>query len=248
LAFPETRKNMIEQQLCYGDKKIPYKILFSPKQHSKLAIHIYPNGQVTVNSPQNTSLSDIKTAVYKRANWIDKHINNIGDQNYFVLPREYISGESHFYIGRRYLLKLKKGSTSVKLTRGQIQINTNKNNSEDVKALLRDWYIEHAECFFQKRLTEICSEMRWIKQVPEWKLRVMKKQWGSCSPKGVLSLNPHLIKAPRQCIDYVIIHELCHLKIHNHSNAYYKLLTKTLPEWEATKNRLDGMAELILNN
>ncbi len=239
---------MVEQQLCYDDRTIPYQVFFSPKRHSRIAIHIYPDGLVHVSSPINTSLSDIKTAVYKRANWIAKHINNIGHQNYFVLPREYISGENHFYIGRRYLLKVTKGKASVKLTRGQIQISTNENNSENIKALLWDWYIEHAQHFFQKRLTEICTDIRWLREVPEWKFRVMKKQWGSCSPKGIINLNPHLIKAPRECIDYVIIHELCHLKIHNHSKAYYKLLNKTLPEWEAIKSRLDGMSELILND
>jgi len=239
---------MIEQQLSYGDKQIPYKIFFSPNRNSKISIHIYPNGLVHVKSPLNTPLSDIKTAVYKRAQWINKHIKNVDHQNYFVLPREYISGESHFYIGRRFLLKIKKGSTSVKLTRGQIQISTNEKNTKNVKALLWDWYVEHAERFFQKRLAEICTDIRWLKEVPEWKLRIMKKQWGSCSPKGIISLNPHLVKAPRECIDYVIIHELCHLKIHNHSKAYYKLLSKTFPEWETIKNRLDGMSEIILNS
>ena len=75
----------------------------------------------------------------------------------------------------------------------------------------------------------------------------MQKQWGSCSPAGVILLNPHLVKAPRDCIDYVISHELCHLREHNHSPRYYRLLAKIIPSWEAMKARLDGMAELLLN-
>ncbi len=75
----------------------------------------------------------------------------------------------------------------------------------------------------------------------------MKTQWGSCSPAGTILLNPHLVKAPRECIDYVISHELCHLKEHNHSPRYYRLLAKIMPSWEAVKTRLDGMAELLLN-
>lgn len=239
---------MIEQILHYGERQIPYKVFFSPKRNLKIAIHVYPNGLVQVDSPPSTPLTEVNVAVHKRARWITNHIDNINQHCYYALPREYVSGESHFYIGRRYLLKVRKGKPCVKLTRGQIQINTRNRNPKTIKALLWDWYIEHAERFFQKRLIEICEDIRWLKQPPEWKLRVMNKQWGSCSPKGVLSLNPHLIKAPRQCIDYVIIHELCHLKIHNHSKAYYKLLSKTLPEWEVIKVRLDGMSELILNN
>jgi len=75
----------------------------------------------------------------------------------------------------------------------------------------------------------------------------MRTQWGSCSPGGVILLNPHLVKAPRQCIDYVISHELCHLQEHNHSRRYYRLLGKIMPSWEGVKARLDGMAELLLN-
>jgi predicted metal-dependent hydrolase len=75
----------------------------------------------------------------------------------------------------------------------------------------------------------------------------MKKQWGSCSPRGNILLNPHLVKAPRECIDYVILHELCHLKEHNHSPEFYRLLNQLMPDWKQIKAKLDGMAELLLN-
>ena len=75
----------------------------------------------------------------------------------------------------------------------------------------------------------------------------MQKQSGSCSPNVVILLNPHLFKAPRECIDYVISHELCHLRDHNQSPRYYRLLENIMPAWEAVKARLDGMAALVLN-
>lgn len=75
----------------------------------------------------------------------------------------------------------------------------------------------------------------------------MKKQWGSCSPQGHILLNPHLVKAPRDCIDYVILHELCHLQEHNHSPKFYQLLSQLMPAWKSVKTRLDSMAELLLN-
>ena len=75
----------------------------------------------------------------------------------------------------------------------------------------------------------------------------MKTQWGSCSPSGALTLNPHLIKSPRECIDYVIFHELCHLAEHNHSDRFWRLLTQVMPNWEKVKTQLDGMAELYLS-
>ena len=74
----------------------------------------------------------------------------------------------------------------------------------------------------------------------------MSKQWASCSPSGSINLNPCLIKAPRDCIDYVLTHEIRHLREHNHSKRYYSLLEKHYPNWGKVKSRLDGMAELLL--
>lgn len=71
---------------------------------------------------------------------------------------------------------------------------------------------------------------------------------GSCSPNGRLTLNPNLVKAPRECIDYVILHELCHLAEHNHSERFYRLMGQVMPDWEKTKKRLDGMAGMIFSD
>ena len=74
----------------------------------------------------------------------------------------------------------------------------------------------------------------------------MQTQWGNCSPGGTITLNPHLVKAPRDCIDYVILHELCHLQEHNHGPAFWVLLERVMPDWERHKARLNDMAELML--
>lgn len=79
------------------------------------------------------------------------------------------------------------------------------------------------------------------------RLQIMKVQWGSCSPAGRLTLNPDLVKAPRECIDYVLLHELCHLKEHNHSRNFYRLLERHLPRWRRNKERLDELADIVLN-
>ena len=82
--------------------------------------------------------------------------------------------------------------------------------------------------------------------LPALRLQHMKVQWGSCSPAGRITLNPHLVKAPRECIDYVLLHELCHLRHHNHSARFYKALGTQMPRWRAVKQRLDAMAEQLL--
>lgn len=80
-----------------------------------------------------------------------------------------------------------------------------------------------------------------------FRVMAMKKQWGSCSTKGNLMLNPHLVKAPKECIDYVILHELCHIAEHNHSERFWRLLTQVMPNWKEVKAKLDDMAEMYLN-
>jgi len=133
-----------------------------------------------------------------------------------------------------------------KLQHGMLLVTTPEQNPALIKALLHKWYLTRAEVIFSQRLAVIYPELGWVTQKPAWQLRAMKKQWGSCSPKGKLSLNPLLVKAPRPCIDYVLVHELCHLKHHNHSVEFYMLLRSQLPAWEGIKERLDNLSEQIL--
>jgi len=238
------------QRLRYGESDIPYKVFFVPDKKQKITIHVHPDSTVQVDAPVGVPLADIKMAVSKRSRWLYSHLEQTHKQYEHVLPREYISGECYFYLGKRYVLKIFKNvlqPSGVKLRQGQLQVTSDDIRCGAIKLLLWGWYQEHAEKIFNRRLQSICAELQWVNQVPKWKLLTMKKQWGNCSPKGLLSLNAHLVKAPAQCIDYVLIHELCHLKVHNHGDKFYKLLASQIPDWESVKGRLDGMAEIVLN-
>ena len=116
-----------------------------------------------------------------------------------------------------------------------------------VKALLEKWYQEKANLIFAERLDLVLPKASWVMGTPSFRLIAMKKQWGSCSSKGNLIINPHLIRAPKECIDYVILHELCHLKEHNHSERFWRLLTQVMPNYKDLKAKLNSMAELYLN-
>jgi hypothetical protein len=85
-----------------------------------------------------------------------------------------------------------------------------------------------------------------VKVPPPMRLQWMRVQWGSCSPRGRITLHPALVQAPRDCIDYVVLHELCHLASHDHSARFYRLLDRHMPGWRSVKARLDGMAEDLL--
>ena len=240
-----TRKSFI-----YGKDRIEYEVAFVPVSHSKVSIHVYPDCSVRVDAPEGRDLREIHQAVLKRAGWIKHHVGDFERQRAQALPRTYASGECLFYLGRRYQLKVRHSDApeaSVKLLRGQICVETGASHAPAVRECVSAWYRNRAADVFERRFEEIAERVAWLRQPPKWRLVRMQKQWGSCSPAGVILLNPHLVKAPRECIDYVISHEVCHLKEHNHSPRYYRLLGKIMPSWEGIKARLDGMAELLLN-
>lgn len=242
---------MTVQVLRYGEEEIRYQVEFTATKAKRITIHVLPNGAVRVEAPQGADPVEIKAAVRKRARWLSGHLAHQREQQREILPRQYVSGESHFYLGRRYLLKVietREGRPGVKLLAGRLQVTTRDRAPETVKRLLWRWYVGRAEDVFRRRLITLAPQALWLKgQTPPLRLLAMKKQWGSCSPEGRLLLNPHLVKAPGECVDYVILHELCHLQEHNHSAAFYGLLSRLQPDWRTIKARLDGMAEQLLN-
>ena len=241
---------MVKGSFTYGDERFEYQVFYTPTRREKIAINVHPDASVEVDAPEGEETEKIHAAVLKRARWIKQHVERARAQKEHVLPRSYVSGECFFYLGRRYQLKVKgskEAKPSVKMLRGKICIDTPSKDREVVKKRLSEWYRSRASDVFQRRLEEVGEKVVWLKELPDWRLVTMQKQWGSCSPKGVILLNPHLVKAPRDCVDYVITHELCHLQEHNHSPRYYRLLGQVMPEWQPIKAKLDGMAELLLN-
>lgn len=235
--------------LRYGDRETDYHVTSAERLTTKVLIHVHPDGVVEVEAPPNREVSDIQAAVQKRARWIFDNLDATKEARTYALPREYVGGETHFYLGRRYRLKVKeeRGATSsVKLVRGCIEIVAPIADRAAVKRRLDQWYFIRAKQYFQNRLNLIATEISWLSTVPQMKLVPMEHQWGSCTPTGTIHLNPALIRAPRHCIDYVLLHEICHLREHNHSKKFYELLQAHSPNWADTKAELDRLAELLL--
>lgn len=239
----------MRKTLVYGDTKISYTIQFGQSLAKRIRISLLPNGRVEVLAPLDADLQAIENAVRQRARWIWQQLEAWRLRQEHVLPRRYVSGESHFYLGRRHMLKVMVDQTlspNVKMLRGRLEVHTPHASPKRIQALLDAWYRERAQDVFSRRLELCLDKVTWLKNTPSIRLLNMKTQWGSCSPKGELILNPSLVKAPSACIDYVLCHELCHTRQHNHSKRFYALLEQLIPEWSARKQELDEMSELIL--
>lgn len=238
----------MRQSVRYGDERISYLVRFVARRNNRIAIHVSPDCSVHVDAPIRARPEQIKAAVNARARWVSKRIAEFRDAKRQVLPREYVSGECHYYLGRRYMLKVTEGGSVVhtKLVGRYLKVVGAKRDTEKIKQSLATWYSERSLDIFSRRLEAVTKQIKWLRNVPPFRLQEMRTQWGNCSPNGRLVLNPHLVKAPRQCIDYVILHELCHLKEHNHGRKFYRMLSRLMPDWELHKRRLDILANTFL--
>jgi predicted metal-dependent hydrolase len=236
-------KEGVFQDQCsieYGSRLIRYNLLWSKRKTLEIAVH--PDMEVFVKAPIGSSRSVVDAKVRKRARWLVHQINYFKQFAPETRKRLFIRGETHFYLGRQYRLKIKKGSCEkVALFRGVLVITTTRpDSSEIVKKLLEKWYREKARLLFQECYDDVWKKFRRFGfDRPELSIRIMNKRWGSLSANGKMILNRDLIKAPRECISYVILHELCHLRYNNHSTSFYKLLESLLPDWERVKHRLE---------
>ena len=159
-----------------------------------------------------------------------------------------MSGEPLHYRGRRQRLKVSVNADSAIETRMRgafITATVPEHAPRIIKSTLDAWYRQRARELFADRLAAVAAPLRWVKQLPPTRLQFMTVQWGSCSPSGRITLNPLLVKAPRECIDYVLLHELCHLLHHNHSPKFYRTLDRHMPNWRVVKVKLDNMAEEV---
>ena len=241
------KESSSRHHFAYGDEVINFDLRRQTSRIvSRVAIHVEPDGRVLVDAPESAAVADVVRAVKQRARWISQHVEAAKQRLAHVLPREYVSGESLHYLGRRYRLKVivdAGARVEARMRGAYITVTVPERNSAAIRAALDAWYRQHARELFAIRLAAVAEPLRWIRQLPPTRLQFMTVQWGSCSPAGRITLNPLLVKAPRECIDYVLLHELCHLLHHNHSPKFYRALDRHMPNWRAVKAKLDNMAE-----
>jgi len=237
-----TTKNGHPRQLAiqYGRKRIEFQLLYSARK--TLAIDVHPDLSVVVTAPKDTDDSTVEEKIRKRASWIVQQQRFF--ENYLppIPPRRYVSGESHRYLGRQYRLRAHEADQeAVKMARGQINVFlTDASKKHRIKTLVTGWFRQRAEVVFQESFDSVAVKADRFGIVADtFEIRRMKNRWGSCSKEQRILLNPDLIIAPKMCIEYVIVHELCHLREHSHSSDFYSLLKKLMPDWERRRERLN---------
>lgn len=236
----EAIKHSGRYSVIYGGKTIDFSLFYCDRNTMEIAVH--PDSTVIVKAPVQSNLAIIEKKIIKRARWIIRQQNYFKQFNPKTPERCYVNGESHLYLGKQYRLKLAEGpENSVKLSRGFFHITCRSEPTPDsAKKLLKKWYSEKAQLQFAVSMDRCWQKFNGLgTDQPKLSIKRMQKRWGSLSEKGTVTLNIDLIKAPKECIDYVVTHELCHLKHHDHSPEFYKLLDSVIPGWEKIKHKLE---------
>ncbi len=231
-----------EKTMAYRKQEILFSVSYGRRK--TLEIAVLPDKRVEVKAPTGTPQEDVEKRISRRSRWIRKQ------QGYFsqfiprTTARKYVSGETHLYLGRQYRLSVARGlQNDIKLKDGRfVIVTTDPEKQAGAQRLLEKWYRAKAKTKFQERLTEMVDKIGVDEaRRPAMQIRKMKTRWGSLSRKNILTLNADLICAPRECIDYVILHELCHMRHRNHGRDFHRMLNKFMPDWQRRKLRLERL-------
>lgn len=223
----------------FGTFEYAYTLL--KEKRKTLSLTVTPDLCIIVKCPINADNERIESFLRKKWFWLEKQLSFFKKYQRKIYAKEYVSGEGYLYLGRQYKLVIKKGSSdSLKLTYGQLMLVNSKSvsDTQHSKKILDKWFASKSEQVFNERLSLMLKRFDYD-FVPGISIRDMRRRWGSFLISNKILLNPKLIHMPKYCIDYVIVHELCHLKYKNHGAKFWSLLNKKFPKWEKVKDRLE---------
>lgn len=233
------------KEFIFGTFVYEYQLI---KQDRKtLSLTVTPDLRIIVKCPLKADSERIDIFLQKKWFWLEKQLSFFKKYQRKIYEKEYVSGEGYLYLGRQYKLTVRKGKEdSVSLTRGQLIVQTKKlvTDGNHNKKLIDEWFAEKTDLIFQDRFTEMLALFDF-KNTPKLSIREMKKRWGSFLNQDKIFLNPKLIHTSKDCIDYVIVHELCHMKHKNHDKRFYNFLDQKFLRWEKVKEKLETIGSTV---
>lgn len=226
------------ESVLYGSKEISF--FFRREERKSMRITVTPELSVFVAAPIGAKMDFVQEKIVKRGAWILKQLEYFSTFHPRKTVRHFQSWETHLYLGREYLLDvvISNQKESVKIKGKHIQVVCKEPSRAE--GLMNAWYSKNAKEKIDRLFWPLVEKFKkhWVSP-SELILRKMSRRWGSCSKNGKITLNSMLIQAPKGCIEYVMVHELCHLIHFGHTKKFYELQAKTLPSWEKWKERLE---------
>ena len=213
------------------------------KDIKNIHLSVYPpTGAVRISAPTHMSLDTIRVFALSKLNWIRKQQDKLGDQ-IRETPREFLNRESHYLWGKRYLLEIieKDEKPAVELKHSTIIMQVRPNSNEFKKSsVLEEWYRQKIKAEISQILQS--WEVKMGVDVDRFIVQKMKTKWGSCTPQSsTIRLNLELAKKPRQCLEYIVVHELLHLIEPTHNSRFISLMDQFLPRWRLHRDDLNRL-------
>lgn len=222
----------------YGTTNIAFNVEY--KNRKTMGIAVEPPDIITVTAPIGTSEERIVETVKGKASWIIQKIYSYKHMHYVPINREFVNGESFMYLGRNYSLQIELDlsikNIKVKLFRGKFIVTALNKNEEDIRKAMEVWYRDRAKEVIGLKIKYY---QRFFSIVPtDIKVKEQKKRWGSCTSKNELLFNWRCIMAKANALDYIIVHEMCHMYHKDHSKEFWGLVASILPDYEIRKEWL----------
>jgi predicted metal-dependent hydrolase len=224
-------------QLHLGD--ISVDLVFKDIKNVHLSVHP-PTGRVRIAAPEHMDIAKIRLFALLKLDWIKRHQKGFRAQERET-PREYVDRESHYLWGRRYLLRIHEveAAPNIQLSPSKMHLRVRPHSGvEKRRAILADFYRE------QVRLEAPPLIAKWSRILAATPDRLyvqqMRTKWGSCNPRArSIRLNTELAKKPKHCLEYIVLHEMVHLRIPRHGSKFVSLMDTYMPEWRVYRDELN---------
>jgi predicted metal-dependent hydrolase len=217
----------------------PVEVVFKDIKNIHLSVYP-PTGRVRISAPERMSLDTIRVYAISKLDWIRKQQIKFHEQERET-QREYLDRESHFVWGRRYLLKVieTEQSPTLELKHNYMILTVRPGSSQEKREdVVAAWYREDLRKFAGPLIEK--WELALGVKVERLFIQRMKTKWGSCNThEGYIRLNTELAKKPRECLEYIVVHEMMHLVVPTHNDAFAALMDQYMPQWRHYKDELN---------
>lgn len=226
--------------VIYSGSRIDYNVVYSRKRKT-VGITVYPSGEVKVSAPQRMGQAAVRRLVAEKAGWIDKKLREYRAEGVNDAKKQYVEGETFLYLGKEYRLHLATGDHGPLVTLDDRRLNVVlppdvELQSETARDAIFEWYRLHAEMAVEAAMMPFCRRLGILP--PNYKVKNLSRRWGSCTAKNLLNFNAKIVMAPLPQLEYVVAHELCHVKIKDHSPRFWALMGQVMPGYEAHRKAL----------
>ena len=232
-------------EVAFGEAAIRYEVVRSTRRRKTIELTVDEPGLVTVAAPAATSPEQIEATVRRRAGWIIRHD---GAADAAPPPRRFVSGESLPYLGRAVLLSVhpcESADIAVRFHHWQFDVDVPRSlhgqeRIEQMRTAFEAWYRERAALKLPSRV-----ERHLGVRPTAVLIRDQRRRWASCAPDGTLRFNWRAIMAPPALVDYIVAHELAHLRVRGHTPKYWAVVAQAVPDYRRRRKRLREIGPLL---